>query len=224
MDNPSLLLIEDDDVIGAALTDTLRSHDYVVDWHQTGRGGIAAAGRHEPDLVLLDLGLPDIDGVEVCRRLRRHHPAMAIVILTARRAEMDAVLGLDAGADDYVTKPFRLAELIARIRAHVRRIDARADQPIRCGPVTVDVAARRVSVSDAEVRLAPKEFDLLAVLAGAAGRVVTRQRLMNEVWATDWMGDSKTLDVHVSSLRAKLGPAADQIVTLRGVGYRLEDA
>lgn len=222
MNNPHLLVIEDDQVIGDALVETLRGHGYEADWQRTGRLGVSAAARREPELVLLDLGLPDLDGIEVCRQLRRHHPGMAIVILTARRAEMDAVLGLDAGADDYVTKPFRLAELLARIRAHVRRTETVPDAPIRCGAVTVDPAAHRVVVDDDEIHLRPKEFDLLTVLARDAGRAVTRQRLMHEVWAADWMGDSKTLDVHISSLRAKLGSAGDQILTLRGVGYRLE--
>jgi DNA-binding response OmpR family regulator len=177
-------------------------------------------------LVLLDLGLPDVDGLEVCRRLRATRADLAIIILTARDAELDVVAGLDAGADDYLVKPFRLSELLARVRAHLRRVAAMpgpdADAVLSAGNVRVDRAARRAFLGDEELALRPKEFDLLALLVSEAGRAVTRERLMREVWDTEWLGSTKTLDTHVLTLRGKLGP--DRITTLRGVGYRFEDA
>ncbi len=222
MDTPRLLIVEDDDEIGEALREILTGQGYNVVWEHDGRGALSNAAGFEPDLVVLDLGLPDLDGIEVCRRLRRHHPATVILILTARREEVDAVLGLDAGADDFVTKPFRLAELLARVRAHLRRVEQPSDDILEIGPLAVDRAARRVTLNGEEIDLRPKEYEVLELLAERAGRAVTREQLMQQVWATDWMGSSKTLDVHISSLRAKLGDMADQIVTLRGVGYRLE--
>jgi DNA-binding response OmpR family regulator len=157
-----------------------------------------------------------MDGIDVCRRLRSARPELAILILSARDQELDIVAGLDAGADDYLVKPFRLSELLARIRAHLRRVAT----PLRAGGVVVDEAARRAWADDAELALRPKEFDLLALLVGDAGRVVTRERIMREVWDTEWLGSTKTLDTHILSLRNKLGP--DAITTLRGVGYRYE--
>jgi DNA-binding response OmpR family regulator len=176
-------------------------------------------------LVLLDLGLPDIDGLDVCRRLRAATADLAIVILTARDQELDLVAGLDAGADDYLVKPFKLSELLARVRAHMRRITSvpgpRAPAaPLRAAGVEIDRAARRVERDGEEVALRPKEFDLLLLLADHAGRVVTRETIMREVWDTDWMGSTKTLDNHILTLRAKLADGA--ITTLRGIGYRLE--
>jgi DNA-binding response OmpR family regulator len=174
--------------------------------------------------VLLDLGLPDLDGVEVCRRLRAQVPMTTIVILTARSDEIDVVLGLDAGADDYVTKPFRLAELLARVRAHLRRARPDDGERMKVGDLDVDVAARRASLGAHDLELRAKEFDLLALLVGEAGRVLTRERIMAEVWDEHWYGSTKTLDMHISSLRRKLGDGggAPRITTLRGVGYRLE--
>ena len=173
---------------------------------------------------MLDLGLPDVDGLAVCRRLRVARGDLAIVILTARDQELDIVAGLDAGADDYLVKPFRLAELLARIRAHLRRL-ARApgdrEEPVLgVGAVRVDRAARRAWRDGAELELRPKEFDLLALLVAEAGRAVSRGRIMHDVWDTDWLGSTKTLDTHVLSLRRKLGSGS--ITTLRGVGYRFE--
>ena len=176
-------------------------------------------------LVVLDLGLPDIDGLEVCRRLRSTRPDLAILILTARDQELDVVSGLDAGADDYLVKPFRLSELLARVRAHLRRsVAATPDevpQPLQAGDLTVDVAARRAWRGGQELELRPKEFELLALLVVEAGRAVTRERIMRDVWDTDWLGATKTLDTHVGTLRTKLGPP-EAITTLRGVGYRLD--
>ncbi|HEV7861095.1 MAG TPA: response regulator transcription factor, partial [Acidimicrobiia bacterium] len=173
--------------------------------------------------VLLDLGLPDIDGLEVCRALRQRLPDLPVLMLTARAEEVDAVVGLDAGADDYVTKPFRLAELMARIRAALRRVPATTVTAVQ--DVRIDHDARRAWRGDTELELSAKEFDLLALLAGDAGRAVTRDRIMREVWDEHWYGPTKTLDMHISWLRKKLGddPAAPRLITtLRGVGFRFE--
>jgi len=217
-----LLVVEDDEPIARPLCDTLRAHGYDVTWVTSANDAFVSA-EAGVDLVLLDLGLPDLDGVEVCRRLRDRHPETDIIILTARRDEVDVVLGLDAGADDYLVKPFRLHELLARVRARLRRQPAEADV-ITADDVTVDTAARRVTVGSSEVELRPKEFDLLVLLVREAGRVVTRERIMSEVWDEHWFGSTKTLDIHVWALRRKLDrpDAASHISTARGVGYRFE--
>jgi DNA-binding response OmpR family regulator len=166
-----------------------------------------------------------MDGLEVCRRLRAARPELTILILTARDQELDVVSGLDAGADDYLVKPFRLSELLARVRAHLRRTRAAAPddapEPLRAGDLTVDAAARRAWRGDEELELRPKEFELLALLVAEAGRAVTRERIMRDVWDTEWLGATKTLDTHVGTLRNKLGEP-EAITTLRGVGYRLD--
>jgi DNA-binding response OmpR family regulator len=223
--NDGILIVEDDEAIASGLARVLDSQGYRV--LRLARGGPATASASDDGIVLvvLDLGLPDVDGLTVCRRLRAARPDLAILILTARDRELDVVAGLDAGADDYLIKPFRLAELLARVRAHLRRVaampaDEHGDEPLRAGDVVVDRAGRRAWAGDEELELRPKEFELLALLAAHAGRAVTRERIMREVWHTDWLGSTKTLDNHVLTLRRKLGP--DVITTLRGVGYRLE--
>jgi DNA-binding response OmpR family regulator len=217
-----LLLVEDDESIGRSLTRTLESQGYVVDWARTGASATELL-RDDTALVLLDLGLPDVDGLTVCERLRHRSPGLDIVVVTARREEVDVVLGLDAGADDYIVKPFRLAELLARVNARLRRRSAPDDGAVRVGDLTVDRAARRAWIGDAEVGLRPKEFDLLALLAGEAGRAVGRERIMRDVWDEHWFGSTKTLDIHVSSLRRKLLPLGPSVITtIRGVGYRLD--
>jgi DNA-binding response OmpR family regulator len=223
VDGPHILLVEDDDAIAAGLARVLDGQGYAV--RRLARGGPAlAAATADVALVVLDLGLPDVDGIDVCRKLRAARPDLGILILTARDQELDVVAGLDAGADDYLVKPFRLSELLARIRAHVRRVAAAAPdaspEPLRAGAVTVDRAARRAWCGTEELELRPKEFDLLALLVAEAGRAVTRERIMREVWDTDWTGSTKTLDTHVLTLRGKLDPEA--ITTLRGIGYRFE--
>lgn len=200
----------------------LRREGHEVTWSPTGAEGLEAAGP-EVDLVLLDLGLPDIDGLEICRQIRTRLPDLPVLMLTARAEEVDAVVGLDAGADDYVTKPFRLAELMARIRAALRRAPAATVTSVQ--DVRIDHAARRAWRGEVELDLSAKEFDLLALLAGDAGRAVTRDRIMREVWDEHWYGPTKTLDMHISWLRKKLGddPAAPRLITtLRGVGFRFE--
>jgi DNA-binding response OmpR family regulator len=219
-----ILVVEDDEAIASGLHRVLDTQGYAV--RRVARGGpaLVAAADADVELVILDLGLPDIDGVEVCRRLRTARPELAILIVSARDLELDVVAGLDAGADDYLVKPFRLSELLARVRAHLRRAGAaeseRGSEPLHAGGVVVDRAARRAWCRGDELALRPKEFDLLALLVAEAGRAVTRDRIMREVWDTEWMGSTKTLDTHVLALRHKLGHEA--ITTLRGVGYRFD--
>jgi DNA-binding response OmpR family regulator len=221
---PGILVVEDDEAIASGLVRVLDSQGYRVLRTDRGRPALSLV-TDDVGLVVLDLGLPDVDGLEVCRRLRAARPDLAILILTARDQELDVVSGLDAGADDYLVKPFRLSELLARVRAHLRRTLAAAPddspEPTRAGDLTVDLPARRAWRGEHELELRPKEFDLLALFVAEAGRAVTRERIMRDVWDTDWLGATKTLDTHVGTLRIKLGEP-EAITTLRGVGYRLD--
>jgi DNA-binding response OmpR family regulator len=223
---PGILLVEDDEAIASGLARVLESQGHAVQRLSRGGPALAAAATPRVGLVILDLGLPDVDGIDVCRKLRAARPELAILILTARDQELDVVAGLDAGADDYLVKPFRLSELLARVRAHLRRAAAAPDTepaaPLRAGAIAVDRAARRAWRAEEELELRPKEFDLLALLVAEAGRAVTRERIMREVWDTEWTGSTKTLDTHVLALRNKIGAGA--ITTLRGIGYRFEPA
>jgi DNA-binding response OmpR family regulator len=221
-----LLLVEDDDGIARPLAAALTGDAHDLVRVATGREALARAAQGVR-AVILDLGLPDVDGVEVCRRLRDVAPGVPVLILTARTSETDVVVGLDAGADDYVTKPFRLAELLARLRALLRRAgETPAEAPVHVAQdVRVDPGARRAWQGEAELELSPKEFDLLALLVAEAGRAVSRERIMREVWDTTWLGSTKTVDMHVSWLRRKLGDDAQHpryLTTLRGVGFRFE--
>ncbi|MHB8693379.1 MAG: response regulator transcription factor [Solirubrobacteraceae bacterium] len=222
MSEAAILIVEDDDAIASGLERVLAGQGYSVE--RVARGAGALRGAEPPvRLVILDLGLPDMDGLEVCRRLRATRPELAILILTARSNELDVVTGLDAGADDYLIKPFRLSELLARIRSLLRGrsgAQAAAEEPLEVGELRVDRAGRRAWLGSAELSLRPKEFDLLVLLATNPGVALTRQRIMDEVWETSWLGSTKTLDTHVLALRHKLG--SDAIVTLRGIGYRFE--
>lgn len=222
----SILIIEDDEGIGEGLVRALDGAGHKPMWCRD-----AGTALRQPlkdfDLILLDLGLPDIDGVDLCRRIRRDLTEVRIIILTVRGSEAEVVVGLDAGADDYLVKPFRLAELLARIRAlDRRRKPDRDDTPIlNVGDISVNPDARRVAVDGVEVELRPKEFDLLLVLINNAGKVLSREFLMTEVWDEHYFGSTKTLDVHLAALRRRLGesgPDNSRISTLRGVGYRLE--
>jgi DNA-binding response OmpR family regulator len=218
----SVLLAEDDPSISEPLARALRREGYEVGVSADGPATIEAARGGGVDLILLDIGLPKLDGLEVCRQIRSAGHAIPVLILTARADEVDTVIGLDAGADDYVTKPFRLAELLARVRALLRRgaTESRVVQGVR-----VDADARRAWLGDAEIDLTSKEFDLLSLLVAEAGKVVTREQIMRQVWDSKWWGSTKTLDMHVSWLRRKLGDDAHSprfITTVRGVGYRFE--
>ena len=225
-----ILLVEDDNAIAVSLVDGLTDAGHTVDLVGTGADALAAPAA---DLVLLDLGLPDMDGRDVCRALRARG-RVPIIMLTARSDEFDRVLGLEMGADDYVTKPFGFRELVARIRALARRTqagehgdagddrdpdDAGAAQVI--GPLEIDRRARRVHLGGIELQLTAKEFDLLAYLATDPGAVYTRTDVLEHVWDAHWFGPAKTVDAHVAALRRKLGDHA-WITAVRGVGFRLE--
>ena len=222
-----VLLVEDDPAISEPLTRALGREGYEVHPHGTGRGAIDDIGGAE--LIVLDLGLPDMDGLDVARWVRNEGLTLPILVLTARADEVDLVVGLDAGADDYVTKPFRLAELLARVRALLRRAggDITDEDELVAQDVRVDVAAHRAFQGTREMHLTAKEFDLLRVLVRDAGSVVNRENLMREVWGSDPTGSTKTLDMHVSWLRRKLGDDANApryISTVRGMGFRFESA
>ncbi len=222
MDEPGILVVEDDEAIAAGLHRVLEGQGYSV--RRLGRGsGAVRAAQRGVGLVLLDLGLPDADGLDVCRRLRAARPDVAILILTARDHELDIVAGLDAGADDYLVKPFRLSELLARIRSHLRRgsvLRPEDQERLEIGGLSIDRCARRAWLRDEELSLRPKELDLLTLFATNPGRALTRAQIMDAIWETSWLGSTKTLDTHVLGLRKKLG--AEAIATLRGVGYRFE--
>jgi DNA-binding response OmpR family regulator len=216
----TILLIEDEESITTPLAESLERDGFRAEVAHTVADGLAKGRTAKPDLVLLDIGLPDGSGLDVCRELRASS-SVPIIILSARGEEADRVVGLELGADDYVVKPFSAREVIARIRAVLRRTAtpaAPADGPIEVGDVRLDPARRTVSVDGEPVELARKEFDLLALLMREAGSVVTRERLIDEVWDVNWFGSTKTLDVHVSALRKKLAP--ELIHTVRGVGFR----
>jgi len=221
-----VLFVEDEASIFEPFSKALRRNGFEPVVAGTVAEGLELAERVDPDLVLLDLNLPDGDGSDLCRTLRRSSD-VPIVMLTARGTEMDRVLGLELGADDYVVKPFSSRELISRIRAVLRR--PRASQlepnaPIEIGELVLDPAARSVTLAGETVLLTRKEFDLLAALAVHPGEVTTREDLMARVWDTNWFGSTKTLDVHIRTLRKKLGDDSTNprfIETVRGVGFRL---
>jgi DNA-binding response OmpR family regulator len=215
-----LLVIEDDDAIASPLIEGLEHAGYTVDRVATGAEALVRAAN--ADLVLLDLGLPDMDGSEVCRHIRAVS-TVPIIVVSARGDESDRVVGLEMGADDYIVKPFGMRELVARVRAVARRVgggEADVEAPQRIGTLEIDRRTHRVTVGGEIVALSPKEFELLSVLGTDPGAVVTREQIMDEVWDPHWYGPTKTLDVHVASLRKKLGDAT-LIETVRSVGFRL---
>jgi two-component system response regulator RegX3 len=213
-----VLIVEDEDAIAEPLEAGLRREGHEVSRVASGRAALEAP---EPDLVLLDLRLPDLDGYEVCGQLRARS-GVPIIMVTARGEEIDRVVGLELGADDYIVKPFGFRELLARMRAVTRRAENRMEgrRSFRAGELEVDVRSRSASLGRRKLALTPKEFDLLALLASDPGAVFDRQRILQEVWGSSWQGAGKTIDVHVASLRKKLGDPA-WIETLRGVGLRL---
>jgi len=221
-----VLVVEDEEDIAFPLVRTLEREGYDVEWVESGQKALDTLAS-KPELVILDLGLPDIDGLEVCRRAREGGYTGAIIIVTARAGELDRVVGLDYGADDYLAKPFGLAELQARVRALLRRTSSPlADTAEDVSPdgVRIDVEARRVYAGTEEVPLTGKEFEVLAILAANRDKVVSRGRLMADVWDENWYGSTKTLDVTIGRLRQKLESVGvtDRVVAVRGVGFRLE--
>jgi len=217
------VVIEDDEVIGALVAAYLERAGFRVVCEQTGERGLDAVERLDPRVVVLDLALPDLDGLEICRQLRASRP-VPILILTARDEEVDRIIGLELGADDYVTKPFSPRELVARVRAVLRRAEPAAEETgmIELGDVRLDRRRRRVAVAGSPVALRMLEFELLAELAENAGQVVSRDRLLERVWGLSFAGGTRTVDVHVAQLRKKLD-RPDLIETVRGVGYRARE-
>jgi DNA-binding response OmpR family regulator len=225
---PLILLVEDEESISEPFARALARVGFRTRVARTGSEGIELASDLGPDVVLLDLALPDQDGREVCRALRQRSD-VPIIMVTASGTLTDRVAGLELGADDYVVKPFSMAEVVARIRAVLRRVrpDPSTDGQLTIGELRVDLPARRVWRAGLEVEVTRKEFDLIARLAQDAGRVVTREALMSDVWDMNWFGSTKTLDVHIAWLRRKLGddPARPTYIhTVRGVGFRLAGA
>ena len=218
-----VLVVEDDPVINQAVSDRLAAESYDVVRAWDGPGAVAAYAEHSPDLVVLDVMLPGYDGHEVCRRIQADRP-VPVLMLTARTDEADVLVGLGLGADDYLTKPFRMRELVARVGALLRRVERAAElvgrRALELGRLRVDGAARRVWLGEDEVRLTPTEFDLLLCLAASPGAVVTRERLMAEVWGWAGASGTRTVDSHIKGLRAKVG--AELIRTVHGVGYAIE--
>jgi DNA-binding response OmpR family regulator len=219
-----ILVVEDEPVINQAVADRLRGSGYDVVQAWDGPGAVTQYESTQPDLVVLDVMLPGFDGHEVCRRIQAARP-VPVLMLTARDDEADILIGLGVGADDYLTKPFRMRELVARVGALLRRVERAAELANRVdspdlGDLRVDAAARRVWVGGSEIHLTPTEFDLLVYLAGSPGAVLTRENLYAEVWGWPGASGTRTVDSHVKALRAKIGP--DRIRTVHGIGYALE--
>ena len=219
-----VLIVEDESVLLDLLTRHLESEGYTVVTASRGDDGLEVARREMPDICVLDVMLPGLDGLSLCRILRRESD-MPIILLTARAGEVDRVIGLDNGADDYVVKPFSLPELTARIRAALRRTPKRSDNQLQVGDIRLDVAARRAYRGDKELKLSHKEFELLATLMRNKGAVLSREFLISQVWGYDFDGDMRTVDVHVRWLREKIeeDPSNPRhLQTVRGVGYRID--
>lgn len=218
--------VEDDNSIRELMLYTLRASGFEAEGFGEGEALFDALSRIQPELILLDIMLPGMDGIEILRQLRRN-PATAgipIIISSAKGTEYDKVLGLDLGADDYLAKPFGMMEMISRIRAVLRRTGPR-EQPkiLQMGSLRIDPASHTVTVNGERVTLTLKEFDLLKLFLSSPGRVFTRDQLLEQVWGTDYAGETRTVDVHIGTLRTKLGSCGEYIRTVRGVGYRLEE-
>jgi DNA-binding response OmpR family regulator len=216
------IVVADDEANIAELVDLyLTREGYRVVRAADGLGALDAVERSRPRLVVLDVGLPDIDGLEVCRRLRRTS-SIPVIFLTARDGEVDRILGLELGADDYMTKPFSPGELVARVKAVLRRVDGGpAAEVVQAGRVAIDLGRREVRVDDVVVEFTTKEFELLRFLAERPGLALSRQQILDGVWGYDWFGDARTVDVHIAQVRKKVGDAVP-ITTVRGLGYRLD--
>src|SRR5580765_6999987 len=223
---PTILVVEDESSIASFVSLYLKNAGYAVKTAATGSDALTAVAAHEPALIVLDLMLPDIDGIEVCKRIRQSSD-VPILMLTARDEDVDKIIGLEVGADDYLTKPFNPRELVARIRSILRRAAPerreRESETIQHGDLHIDAGRREVHVFEEEIQLAPKEFDLLWELLDHRGLVLTRDQLLERVWGYTFAGDTRTVDVHVRQLRRKLGDASP-IVTVWGVGYKVTPA
>ncbi len=222
----TILVVDDDSLISNSIAFALKQEGYGVVLAGTGQGALQQFAEHKPALVLLDVGLPDISGIEVCRRLR-HNSSVPIMFLTARQEEVDKVVGLDAGGDEYITKPVGIAELAARVRALLRRSRMMTSNhrptTFKVANVVLDAEAHRVTVRGKEVALTPREFDLLELLMANAGRALSRQEILDSVWGTEWFGDENVVEVFTRQLRRKIEADPDRpqlIETVRGVGYR----
>ena len=222
MSGGTILVVDDEANIADLVELYLRKEGFRVLKAATGEDGLAAAKRERPRLVVLDVGLPGIDGLEVCKRLRAEGD-VPVIFLTARDGEIDRILGLELGADDYLTKPFSPRELVARVKAILRRAEPAAPAPevIEVGGAVIDLGRREVRAEGVVIEMTGKEFELLRYLAENRGRALSRQQILDGVWGYGWYGDARTVDVHVAQVRKKLGGAVD-ITTVRGVGYRLD--
>ena len=221
MERGTVLVVDDEANIADLVELYLSREGFRVVKAATGEEGLRAVAEHRPRLVVLDVGLPDVDGLEVCRRLHQTS-TIPVIFLTARDGEVERVVGLEIGADDYVTKPFSPPELVARVKAVLRRTDGTASAEImQIGDATIDLGRREIRVRGAVVALTTKEFELLQFLAEHAGLALSRQQILDGVWGYDWFGDVRTVDVHLAQIRKKLDGAV-RIDTVRGIGYRLE--
>jgi DNA-binding response OmpR family regulator len=221
----SILIVEDDETLRETIALNLRSEGYEVFMAGDGEAGLEQAREYAPDLVILDVMLPELDGLTVCRVLRKESQ-VPIILLTARGMETDKIIGLESGADDYIVKPFSLGEFLARVRAALRRgAGSETAAEVRLGELRLDLIARRVYRGQEELQLAPREFELLAILMRNSGAVLSRETLLTRVWGADFIGDSRTVDVHIRWLREKIEPdpsRPEYIQTVRGMGYRFE--
>ena len=223
MNKPLVLVVEDDMPVRNLITTTLKTHEYRYLSAQNGASAVMEALSHNPDIVLLDLGLPDMDGVEIIRKIRSWSN-MPIIVISARTEDSDKIVALDAGADDYLTKPFGVMELLARVRALLRRTQEETPSAVMTlGDVTLDRESHRVTAGGQEIDMTNMEFKLLAFLMAHAGKAVTREVLLDDVWGIAYSGDTRTIDVHVRTLRQKLGDSGRLITTIRNVGYRMDE-
>ncbi|WPP43276.1 response regulator transcription factor [Paenibacillus hunanensis] len=221
-----VLIADDEAAIRNSIAYALKREHFTVETATDGRDALARVEQFRPDVLVLDVMMPEMDGYEVCRRLEQRR-GLGIVLLTARDDVIDRVLGLELGADDYVAKPFDIRELIARIKALARRVDREnapppLDEPRTLGPLTVQPASREARIDGQSLELTPKEFDLLLLLATHPGRVYTRDELLELVWGMDYLGETRTVDIHIQRLRKKLDPHQSLLQTVYGIGYRSE--